>query len=64
MIVSKKKLELAMATACMNPHDLCKKVGMKYQLFYRVSTGNNCKPATIGKIAKALNTPVENLIEE
>ncbi len=64
MIVSKKKLEVAMANACMNPTDLCKKVGMKYQLFYRVSTGNNCKPATVGKIAKALNTTVENLIEE
>ena len=64
MIVSKKKLEVAMANACMNPSDLCKKIGMKYQLFYRVSIGNNCKPATVGKIAKALGTTVENLIEE
>lgn len=64
MIVDKKKLEVAMANACMNPTDLCKKVNMKYQLFYRVFTGNNCKPATVGKIAKALNVPVENLIED
>lgn len=63
MIVSKKKLEIAMATACMNTQALCKKVGMKYQQFYRVSNGSNCKPATIGKIAKALGTKVENLID-
>ncbi len=64
MIVSKKKLEVAMATACMNTQALCKEAGMKYQQFYRVSNGSNCKPATIGKIAKALNVPVENLIED
>ena len=64
MIIDKKKLEVAMATACMNAHDLCKEAGMKYQLFYRVASGNNCKPATVGKIAKALNTPVENLIAD
>lgn len=64
MIVNKKKLEMAMANACLNSTALCKEIGMKYQQFYRVSTGCNCKPATIGKIAKALNVPVENLIED
>ncbi len=37
---------------------------MKYQQFYRVFNGGNCKPATIGKIAKALNVPVENLLDD
>lgn len=64
MIVSKKKLEMAMANACLNTQELCKEINMKYQQFYRVVNGNNCKPATIGKIAKALNVPVETLIED
>ncbi len=64
MIVSKKKLEMAMANACLNTQELCKEINMKYQQFYRVANENNCKPATIGKIAKALNVPVETLIED
>ena len=64
MIVSKKKLEMAMANACLNTRELCKKINMKYQQFYRVANGHNCTPATIGKIAKALNVPVETLIED
>lgn len=63
MNVSKQKLELAMANACMNPYELCKLVDMQYQTYRRVSNGGNCKPATVGKIAKALNIKVENLIE-
>lgn len=62
--MSKKKLEIAMANACVNTQALCKKAGMKYQQFYRVFNGGNCKPATIGKIAKALNVPVENLLDD
>ncbi len=64
MVVNKKKLEMAMANACLNTQELCKEIGMKYQQFYRVANGNNCKPATVGRIAKALSVPVENLIED
>lgn len=63
MVVNKRKLEMAMGNACMNTQALCKEIGMKYQQFYRVANGSNCKPATVGKIARALNVPVENLIE-
>lgn len=62
MKINNSKLQIALATACMNPYDLCKEIGIQYQTYRRISTGNNCKPATIGKIAKALNVPVENLI--
>ena len=63
MNVNKQKLEVAMANACMNPYDLCKLVEIQYQTYRRVSKGGNCKPATVGKIAKALNVKVENLVE-
>ena len=63
MIINNSKLQIALATACMNPYDLCKVVNIQYQTYRRISAGNNCKPATVGKIAKALNVPVENLID-
>ncbi len=63
MNVNKQKLEVAMANACMNPYDLCKLVEIQYQTYRRLSNGGNCKLATVGKIAKALDVKVENLIE-
>jgi len=47
----------------MNPYDLCKAVEIQYQTYRRISSGHNCKPATVGKIAKALKVPVESLID-
>ena len=63
MKISKKRLKLGMATACLNPYDLCKKAEIRYQTYQRIMGGKDAKPATIGKIARALNVPVENLIE-
>ena len=63
MIINSSKLQIALATACMNPYDLCKAVNIQYQTYRRISAGNNCKPATVGKIAKALGTSVESLID-
>jgi DNA-binding Xre family transcriptional regulator len=64
MILNKQKVEIAMANECMNPYDLCKKAEMTYQTYQRiVSKQGNCKPATIGKIAKALNVKVEDLVD-
>lgn len=53
-----------MANACMNPYDLCKVAEIRYQTYQRITSGKDAKPATVGKIAKALNVPVENLIED
>lgn len=63
MTINNSKLQIALATACMNPYDLCKAVNIQYQTYRRISGGYNCKPATVGKITKALNVPVENLID-
>lgn len=64
MIANKRKLKIAMANACMNPYDLCKVAEIRYQTYQRITSGKDAKPATIGKIAKALNVSVENLIED
>lgn len=64
MIICKRKMEVAMANACMNPYDLCKVAEIQYQTYKRITSGKAAKPATVGKIAKALNVPVENLIED
>lgn len=63
MVVNNSKLQIALASACMNPYDLCAKIDISYQTYRRISTGKNCKTATVGKIAKALNMSVEDLIE-
>lgn len=63
MKINNSKLQIALATACMNPYDLCKAIDIRYQTYRRIATGCNCKPATAGKIAKALNVPVEQLVD-
>lgn len=60
-----QKLEIAMANACMNKGDLANAVGIS-----RISVGayfsgrRNPSGKTIGKIAKALNVPVNDIIDE
>jgi len=53
-----------MATACINPYDLCKAVEIQYATYQRITNGKNAKPATIGKIAQFLKVPVEQIIED
>lgn len=63
MKISKEKLEIQMANACMNAYDVCAKVNLKYPTFSKARRGEEVKPATAGKIAKALEVPVEELLE-
>lgn len=64
MKLDKNKVQMAMAKECMNPYDLCRNAPITYQTYQRVVLKEQtCKPATIGKIAKALNVQVEDLIE-
>ena len=63
MIVDKEKLKIAMARACLNTSDLAKKASMPLPTVNNVIAGRSVKPATIGKIAKALNVDVTELIE-
>lgn len=59
------KLEIAMAEQGMIYKDLCEKAGLSDVGLRKIRAGErNPKPATIGKIAKALGVPVQNIIME
>lgn len=64
MKVDHKKLELAMARACMNPQDLAKAAEMPPQTVNGVIRGRSVRPATLGRIAKALGVDPAELIQE
>lgn len=65
MQISKNKLEKVMAEQCITAENLAKLTGVSQVTLARMKRGvQNARPATIGKISKALNVPVENLIEE
>lgn len=61
--VSQNKLQLKMAEKCMNPYDLCSKAKISYQTYLRVVKVGNCKIATLGKIANALDVNVTDILE-
>ena len=60
MKVDRQQLMLAMARACMNSADLPKAAGLPRATVQNASVGKGIRPATLGKIAKALGVdPVE-----
>lgn len=63
MKVDKHKIELAMARACMNADDLQKAAEMPRPTLNNVITGKNVRPATLGRVAKALGVDVTEIIE-
>lgn len=60
--INNSALQIALANECINPYELCERTKIQYQTYRRLSNGFNCKPATVGKIARALNVNVEDLI--
>ena len=63
MKADRKKLELAMARACMSTGDLVKKSAMPRPTVNNVIMGRDVRPATIGKIARALDVDVTDILE-
>lgn len=64
MKINKQKLQVAMANACLNMDDLAALAEVSRVSISKYLSGvRNPKPKTIGKIAKALNVPVESLID-
>ena len=61
MKANRRKLELAMAKACMNTSDLQKAAGMPRPTVNSVIGG---RPGTIGRIAKALGVDVTEIIDD
>lgn len=65
MKADRKKLQIAMANACMNSDDLQKAANMPRPTLNNAISGRSVRPGTIGRIAKALGCKVtEILIEE
>ena len=62
--VERKKLVLAMARACMDARDLAKAAGMPPPTLNNVIVGRSVRPATLGKVAKALGVDVTELLAE
>lgn len=63
MVINKTKLELTMAELLINPKELAEKAQISYPAFKRAWEGQSVKIATIGKIARALGVPVQDIIE-
>lgn len=64
MKANKNKLRLAMARVCMNPQDLARAAEMPPQTVNGVLRGRGVRPATLGRIAKALGVDVSEILEE
>lgn len=63
MKTDRKKMMLCMANNCMNLCDLVKKSGLPYPTVKNALYGRSVRPATIGKIARALGVNVEDIVE-
>lgn len=59
-----KKLLIAMAELEMTTNELCISTGISQSTISKFKSGKNCKPEMFGKIAKALNVTVEELIQD
>ena len=60
----RKKLEIAMANACMNTEDVRKVAELPRPTLNNVISGRNVRPGTIGRVAKALGVDVTEILEE
>jgi len=63
MKIERCKLEMAMARACMSADDLRKAAEMPRPTLNNAITGRGISPKTAGKIAKALDVDVSELVE-
>ena len=62
--INKAKLEIAMARAELNRNTLAEKAGMPIPTICNVYSRGTCKPATAGRIAKALGCDITEIIEQ
>lgn len=63
MKANRKKMEIAMAQACMNTSDLVKASKMPKPTVTNVITGKSVRPASIGRICRVLGVNAEDIIE-
>lgn len=63
MKMDRQKFSIARARACMGQKDF-EKAGIPKGTLCRAMSGRNLKPETLGKIAKAINVDVTEIIED
>ena len=64
MKANRKKLQIAMAQACMNTEDVQKVSELPRPTLNNVITGRNVRPGTLGRVAKALGCKVTEILED
>ncbi|MDD6666213.1 MAG: helix-turn-helix transcriptional regulator [Eubacterium coprostanoligenes] len=65
MKIDNEKLMIALANNGMMLKDLCKRAGLSENAFRAIRQGKSTpRPATLGRIAKALNVDVQDIIQE
>lgn len=64
MRIDNKKLLLLLATKSMSITEIVEKSGLSRGTVSAVKAGKSCTYITIGKLAKALDVPVTELIED
>ena len=65
MKINKKRLETAMAQNCIGILELADISNVSRTVLFRIGKEkSNLRPVTVGKIAKALNCDVTELIEQ
>ena len=64
MRVNKTKLELALARRCLSSADLARMADMPRPTVNNVISGRSVRPVTIGKVARALEVDVVDLLEK
>lgn len=63
MKANREKLRIVMARACMNPQDLAKAAEMPPQTVNGVIRERSVRPATLGRIARALGVDVTEIMD-
>lgn len=62
MKADRRLIEIAMARKCMTLKDIVERAQMPEPTVKNVISGRGVKPATLGRVARALNTDPEELI--
>lgn len=65
MKINTEKLKIAQANKCMTNHDLCRVAKIGHVTLIEIKNGSRKNPnlKTIGKLAKALNVDVTDLLQ-
>lgn len=64
VVMDPMKINIALARACMTDGDLAEKSGLPATTIHNIKARRSTRPATAGKIAKALGVDVTELLKD